>query len=78
MNSFQNGYTIDGTPRIIVDEKAWAVITVFVLGVVAVRDLLGGLPAGVILTVGIFAAVLPLGIGILVLGEIRDGARDGR
>jgi hypothetical protein len=25
-----------------VDEKAWAVITVFVLGVVAVRDLLGG------------------------------------
>ena len=61
-----------------VDEKAWAVITVFVVGVVASLDLLRGLPAGVILTVGIFAAVLLLGIGVLVIGEIRDGARDGR
>jgi hypothetical protein len=32
----------------------------------------------VILTVGIFAAVLLLGIGILVIGEIRDRAGDSR
>lgn len=61
-----------------VDEKAWAAITVFAVGVVAILDLLGGLPAGVALIVGLFAVVLLLGIGVLVLGEIRDGMRDAR
>ncbi|MDN5339251.1 MAG: hypothetical protein PWQ30_360 [Euryarchaeota archaeon] len=61
-----------------VDEKAWAGITVFVVALVAALDLLGWLPAGVILTVGVVAAVLLLGIGVLVLGEIRDGVRGGR
>ncbi|MCK9308489.1 MAG: hypothetical protein M0P17_13285 [Methanoculleus sp.] len=61
-----------------VDEKAWAVITVFVVGVVAILDLLGGVPTEVVLIVGLFAAVLLLGIGVLVLGEIRDGMRDAR
>ncbi|HOI13734.1 MAG TPA: hypothetical protein PLG75_07745 [Methanoculleus sp.] len=61
-----------------VDEKAWAVIIVFAVGVVVILDLLGGLPTGVVLVVGLFAAVLLLGIGVLVLGEIRDGMRDAR
>lgn len=61
-----------------VDEKAWAVMTVFAVGVVAILDLFGGLPTGVVLIVGLFAAVLLLGIGVLVPGEIRDGMRDAR
>ncbi|PKL61362.1 MAG: hypothetical protein CVV31_11840 [Methanomicrobiales archaeon HGW-Methanomicrobiales-2] len=61
-----------------VDEKAWAVITVFVVGVVTAMDLLGGVPMEVVLIVGLFAAVLLLEIGVLVLGEIRDGMRDAR
>lgn len=54
-----------------VDEKAWAAIRVFVVGVVAILDLPGGLPTGVVLIVGLFAAVL-------LLGEIRDGMRGAR
>lgn len=61
-----------------VDEKAWAAITVFVVAVVAILDLLGGLPTEAVLIVGLFAIVLLLGIGVLVLGEIRDGMRDAR
>lgn len=67
-----------GAPCIMVDEKAWAVITVFVVGVVTAMDLLGRVPTEVVLIVGLFAAVLLLGIGVLVLGEIRDGMRDAR
>jgi len=67
-----------GAPCIMVDEKAWAVITVFVVGVVAILDLLGGVPTEVVLIVGLFATVLLLGIGVLVLGEIRDGMRGAR
>ncbi|KAF5082759.1 MAG: hypothetical protein PHX88_03210 [Methanoculleus horonobensis] len=61
-----------------VDGKAWAVMMVFAVGAVAILDLLGGPPAGVVMIVGLFAAVLLLGIGVLVLGDIRDGMRDAR
>ena len=67
-----------GAPCIMVDEKAWTVMTVFAVGVVAILDLLGGLPTEVVLIVGLFAAVLLLGIGVPVLGEIRAGMRDAR
>lgn len=67
-----------GAPCIMVDEKTWAVMTIFAVGVVAILDILGGLPTGVVLIVGLFAIVLLLGIGVLVLGEIRDGMRGAR
>ncbi|WP_292517245.1 hypothetical protein [Methanoculleus sp.] len=60
------------------DEKAWAMITVFVLGVVAALEFIGRAPVEVILIVGLFAIVLLLGIGVLVLCDIRDGIRDAR
>ena len=52
-----------------VDERAWAAITVFAMGVAAILNLLGGLPTGVVLIVGFLAAVLLPGIGVLVPGE---------
>ncbi|MCK8518970.1 hypothetical protein [Methanoculleus sp. 7T] len=61
-----------------VDENAGAIITVFVLGVVTVLHLLGAVPARLVLIFGLFAVVLLLAIGLLVLGEIRDGMRDAR
>ena len=61
-----------------VDEKAGAIITVFAVGVVTAQDLLGAIPAGLALIIGLFAVVLLLAIGLLVLGEIRDGMRTVR
>ena len=61
-----------------VDEKAGAMITAFVAGVVAVLNLLGAIPEGAALAVGLLAVVLLLAIGVLVLGEIRDGMRTAR
>lgn len=67
--------TSDGAFSIMVDEKAGVIITVFVLGVVTVLHLLGAIPAGLILVFGLFAVALLLAVGLLVLGEIRDGMR---
>jgi hypothetical protein len=61
-----------------VDEKAWAVMTVFAACVVTVMGLLGAIPVDLVLIVGFFAAVLLIGVGVLVLGEIRDGMRGAR
>jgi hypothetical protein len=68
----------DGASSFMVDENAGAIITVFVLGVVTVLHLLGAVPARLVLIFGLFAVVLLLAIGLLVLGEIRDGMRDAR
>ena len=61
-----------------VDEKAGAIITVFVVGVVTALDLLGAISSGLALSIGLFAVVLLLAIGLLVLGEIRDGMQTVR
>ncbi|MCK9276494.1 MAG: hypothetical protein M0P22_00205 [Methanoculleus sp.] len=61
-----------------VDEKAGAIITVFVVGVVTALDLLRAIPAGLAPIIGLFAAVLLLATGLLVPGESRDGMRTVR
>lgn len=58
-----------------VDEKAGAITTLGVVALVAILDLMGMVPAGLSLVVGLLAVVVLLVIGVLVLGEIRDGAR---
>lgn len=45
---------------------------------VTAMDLLGAIPAGLVPVSGLFTAVLLLGIGVPVLGEIRDGMRGAR
>jgi hypothetical protein len=61
-----------------VDEKVWAVAIVFAACVVTVVGLLGAIPIDMVLMIGFFAAVLLLSVGVLVLGEIRDGMRTPR
>ena len=67
-----------GALCIMVDEKAWAVITVFIVGVVTTLELLGGIPTGVVPIVELLAVVLLLAVGLMVLGEIRDEMRNTR
>ncbi|CVK31580.1 protein of unknown function [Methanoculleus bourgensis] len=63
--------TSDGAFSIMVDEKAGAIITVFVLGVFKVLHPLGATRQLIL----VFAVALLLAVGLLVLGEIRDGMR---
>lgn len=68
----------DGASFFMVDEKAGAVLIVFLFGVVTVLHLLGAVPATLVLIFGLFAVALLLAIGLLVLGEIRDGLQGAR
>lgn len=65
-------------PCTMVDEKGWAAVTLFVVGIVTALDLFGTIPSGLAPAVGLLAIVLLLAIGLLVLGEIRDGMRNAR
>jgi|SRR5690554_6848697 hypothetical protein len=77
-NSFKAHTAQSGAPCIMADEAAWAAMAVFAVGVVVTLELFGDPPAGLVLIVGLFAAVLLPGIGVRVPGEIRDGLRDAR
>lgn len=57
-----------------VDERAGVALTFVAVFVAGLLDVMGMLP-GLGLVVGFIAALVLIALGVLVLGEIRDGSR---
>jgi len=57
-----------------VDEKGVTALVLCVVVFAAILDIIGTLP-GLLMVVGFLAVIVLLALGVLVLGEIRDGSR---